>query len=310
MCQSAGRTCTIRHGRSSWSEASPTAPPEAPETPVRPPCARCTPPTMPLHLALLLVDIQHEFLPPSGALAVPHGDAILEAAVYPLLDRGKWDLDFHPPGHVSFASRHQLPTFSKTTVSHPLTHEPIEQELWPDHCVQGTRGSEFDEGVRRRLERLRSERGEQAVRIIQKERNSPTKPEDLSGASSTAAELTQVLLESRITHLVIVGLALDFCVLASALAAKRASEAHGDQWEVWVVREGTRAVYADKEDEVLERMRSEGIKVRRCTHACRPKSRYSIWLAAHAGASNPGELRTIATAPRSSAFLRPLCASS
>ncbi|GAA6033314.1 hypothetical protein NBRC10512_005923 [Rhodotorula toruloides] len=280
MCQSAGRTCTIRHGRSSWSEASPTAPPEAPETPVRPPCARCTPPTMPLHLALLLVDIQHEFLPPSGALAVPHGDAILEAAVYPLLDRGKWDLDFHPPGHVSFASRHQLPTFSKTTVSHPLTHEPIEQELWPDHCVQGTRGSEFDEGVRRRLERLRSERGEQAVRIIQKgvdqdldaysafavpltvqERNSPTKPEDLSGASSTAAELTQVLLESRITHLVIVGLALDFCVLASALAAKRASEAHGDQWEVWVVREGTRAVYADKEDEVLERMRSEGIKV-------------------------------------------------
>ncbi|GAA6054863.1 hypothetical protein NBRC10513_006214 [Rhodotorula toruloides] len=247
---------------------------------LRPRFARYTPPTMPSHPALLLVDIQHDFLPPSGALAVPHGDAILEDAVYPLLDRGKWDLDFHPPGHVSFASRHQSPTFSKTTVSRPLTHEPIEQELWPDHCVQGTRGCEFDEGVQRRLERLRSERGEQAVRIIQKgvdreldaysafavplavqERNSPTKPEDLSGASSTAAELTQALLDSRITHLVIVGLALDFCVLASALAAKRASVAHGDQWEVWVVREGTRAVYADKEDEVLKRMRSEGIKV-------------------------------------------------
>ncbi|BGP29732.1 hypothetical protein JCM10296v2_001471 [Rhodotorula toruloides] len=221
---------------------------------------------MPLHPALLLVDIQHDFLPPSGALAVAHGDAILEDAVYPLLDRGEWDL--------VAASQASPP------VSHPLTNAPIEQELWPDHCVQGTRGCEFDEGVQRRIERLRRERGEQAVRIIQKgvdrdldaysafavplavqERNSPTKPEDLSAPSSTAAELAQALLDSRITHLVIVGLALDFCVLASALAAKRASEALGDQWEVWVVREGTQAVYADKEYEVFERLRSGGIKV-------------------------------------------------
>ncbi|GEM09025.1 nicotinamidase [Rhodotorula toruloides] len=228
--------------------------------------------------ALLLVDLQHDFLPPSGALAVPHGDAVLEDAVYPLLDRGKWNLDFHPPGHISFASRHQLPTFSRTTVSHPLTQEPIDQELWPNHCVQGTRGCEFDEGVEQRLERLRTERGEQFVRVIQKgvDRDldaysafavplavpgASSRSADPSEGGATSAELTRVLLDSGITHLVIVGLALDFCVLASALAAKRASAAHGDRWEVWVVREGTRAVSADKEEAVFERMRSEGIKV-------------------------------------------------
>lgn len=41
--------------------------------------------------ALLLIDIQNDFLPPHGALAVPQGDTILPC-VYRLLDEGEWTI--------------------------------------------------------------------------------------------------------------------------------------------------------------------------------------------------------------------------
>ena len=96
--------------------------------------------------ALLLVDVQLDFLPadpsaPSsraGSLAVENGREILPV-IARLLARD-WPVvvasqDYHPAGHISFASSHDRKPFTSTTVPGPRG-EPIEQMLWPDHCVR------------------------------------------------------------------------------------------------------------------------------------------------------------------------------
>jgi len=95
--------------------------------------------------ALLLVDVQPDFMP-GGALPVPEGDRIVPA-IRDLIQSEVFDCvaatqDWHPPGHVSFASTH-------------AGHKPFdviglyghEQTLWPDHCVQGTPGADLHRGV-------------------------------------------------------------------------------------------------------------------------------------------------------------------
>lgn len=89
--------------------------------------------------ALILVDIQNDFLP-GGALAVPGGDAIIAVVnrIQPLFDLVVATQDWHPPGHESFASNHaRAKPFDQTTL------HGLPQTLWPDHCVQGTWGAEF-----------------------------------------------------------------------------------------------------------------------------------------------------------------------
>lgn len=91
--------------------------------------------------ALLVVDLQIDFLP-GGALAVAGGDEILGSASR-LARSGEFDVvvatqDWHPPGHVSFASSHRG--------SNPFDEIELygrRQVLWPDHCVQGSPGAEL-----------------------------------------------------------------------------------------------------------------------------------------------------------------------
>jgi nicotinamidase/pyrazinamidase len=90
---------------------------------------------------LLLVDIQPDFCP-GGALAVDGGDEILEPVDH-LLRRDMFDLcvatqDWHPAGHVSFASTHEGRAPMEVVDLHGY-----QQVLWPDHCVQGTPGAEL-----------------------------------------------------------------------------------------------------------------------------------------------------------------------
>ncbi|MBW6479058.1 MAG: bifunctional nicotinamidase/pyrazinamidase [Bacteroidales bacterium] len=89
--------------------------------------------------ALLLVDVQYDFLP-GGALEVTEGDKII-----PVLNQiqKKFDLvvatqDWHPKDHGSFASSHAGKNPFDSTILGGL-----DQILWPDHCVQGEKGSEF-----------------------------------------------------------------------------------------------------------------------------------------------------------------------
>src|SRR5690606_2099670 len=89
--------------------------------------------------ALIIVDIQNDFVT-GGKLEVPNGEQII-----PLVNMlsEKFDLvvatqDWHPQDHKSFASNHPgKAPFEKIML------EGLEQVLWPDHCVQGSRGADF-----------------------------------------------------------------------------------------------------------------------------------------------------------------------
>src|SRR5665647_3655113 len=89
--------------------------------------------------ALLIVDVQNDFMP-GGSLEVPHG-----AMIVPLINRLQkyFELvvatqDWHPQNHESFASNH-----SNKKHFDEINLNGIKQILWPDHCVQGSKGAEF-----------------------------------------------------------------------------------------------------------------------------------------------------------------------
>jgi nicotinamidase/pyrazinamidase len=88
---------------------------------------------------LIIIDVQNDFIP-GGQLEVPGGDMIL-----PVINRiqNYFDLivatqDWHPKTHKSFASNH----FDKKPFDRMVLHG-LEQILWPDHCIQGSKGAEL-----------------------------------------------------------------------------------------------------------------------------------------------------------------------
>ncbi|CDO73774.1 hypothetical protein BN946_scf185015.g102 [Trametes cinnabarina] len=104
-------------------------------------------PPQPFRPALLVVDMQEDFCPPDGSLAVPGGRDIIslinELLRLPFVLKVATK-DHHPPEHVSFASNHPgaAPFLSTCIITNPLNpSETYETQLWPDHCVVGTPGN-------------------------------------------------------------------------------------------------------------------------------------------------------------------------
>jgi nicotinamidase-related amidase len=158
---------------------------------------------------LLIVDVQRDFCP-GGALAVPAGDAIVPIinALSPRFPHVGLTQDWHPRGHVSFASSH--PGKGPYDV---VTLDYGEQILWPDHCVPGTPGAAFHDA-------LDSTRAELIIR----------KGYHLSVDSystffendrETRTGLCGYLRERGFQRIFLAGLATDFCVAYSALDAVR-----------------------------------------------------------------------------------------
>jgi len=88
---------------------------------------------------LLVIDVQNDFCP-GGSLAVPHGDEVVPVInrLAGIFSHVVLTQDWHPPGHLSFASSHQgRAPFETVEVGYGS------QVLWPDHCVQGTPGAEL-----------------------------------------------------------------------------------------------------------------------------------------------------------------------
>ena len=95
--------------------------------------------TISSHTALLLVDVQHDFLP-GGALAVPQGDEILPviAALQNQFEHLLATQDYHPSDHGSFAANH-----AGKNPGEWIELDGVPQILWPTHCVEGTFGADF-----------------------------------------------------------------------------------------------------------------------------------------------------------------------
>ncbi|CAE6492077.1 unnamed protein product [Rhizoctonia solani] len=210
--------------------------------------------------ALMLVDIQYDFLPPNGSLAVANGTAILPT-VYDLLDHTDFDAyfasqDYHPIGHVSFASAHPgAEAYTSTQVPKLNSNETVEQMLWPDHCVQGTHGCEIEEGVQKRLEKLR--KSGKVVEYIKKGANLRVDSYSAFADNQYMAftPLVRLVYTHQIDKLVVVGLATDYCVRATAIDSRK----FGISTEV--VQAGVRAVFPDNAAAVLQELESWGCSI-------------------------------------------------
>jgi nicotinamidase/pyrazinamidase len=161
------------------------------------------------HDVLLIIDVQNDFCP-GGALAVPDGDAVLAPIhhIAPHFAHIVLTQDWHTANHTSFASSHPG--------KHPndqieLAYGP--QTLWPDHCVQGTRGAEFHPQLRLPQSELILRKGfrpqiDSYSAFFENDRVTPT-------------GLAGYLDDRGLTRVFFAGLAYDYCVGYSALDARR-----------------------------------------------------------------------------------------
>ena len=194
--------------------------------------------------ALLVIDVQNDFTP-GGQLAVPEGDLIV-----PLINRLSSLFkqvivaqDWHPAGHASFASSHP------GRKPYDVIQLPYgEQTLWPDHCVQATPGAEFHAGLDLPHAQL----------IIRKGCNPDIDSYSafLEADRATTTGLAGYLKERGIDTVYMVGLALDFCVMFSALDARAAG------FNAIVVTDACRAIDLNGSlAAAIERMQVAGVQL-------------------------------------------------
>jgi len=166
-----------------------------------------------LNDALLIVDIQNDFIP-GGALPVEEGDLLIDG-INKLGDMFKkysrnviLTQDWHPQGHLSFASSHSGMNPFDEFQSKNGAIGPV---LWPDHCVQGTQGAEFHDDLNTELASL----------IIRKGRNLKVDSYSafLENDKKTETGLAGYLKSIKIKRIFICGLALDYCCYFTAIDA-------------------------------------------------------------------------------------------
>ncbi len=155
---------------------------------------------------LIITDIQYDFCP-GGALAVAGGDQTI-----PIINKisSKFDKviatqDWHPPGHMSFASNYGRQPYEVMTIVKQ------EQVLWPDHCVQGSHGAE-----------LHKDLNLGPVDLIIRKGNDPNIDSYSSFVENdkvTKTGLQYYLWGMGVKHIYICGLATDYCVYYSAMDA-------------------------------------------------------------------------------------------
>jgi nicotinamidase/pyrazinamidase len=175
--------------------------------------------------ALIIVDCQNDFCP-GGALAVPDGDAVIEpinrlAREAPFVVATR---DWHPPDHGSFAVR---------------------GGRWPVHCVQESEGAQLHAGIDR----------DRIDAIINKGQRPDA--EGYSGFEGTGLE--RLLREHGARDVHVAGLALDYCVKATALDAVSMG------FDTVVLADLVRAVdlTPGDGDRAVAEMEQRGVEVRR-----------------------------------------------
>jgi nicotinamidase/pyrazinamidase len=158
---------------------------------------------------LIVTDVQNDFCP-GGALAVADGDAVIEAIhrIAPLFEHIVLTQDWHPTGHSSFATSHAgMRPFEQIELSYG------QQTLWPEHCIQGSKGAQFHSALHLPQAELILRKGfdpaiDSYSAFFENDRTTPT-------------GLAGYLEERELTRVFLAGLAYDFCVGYSALDARR-----------------------------------------------------------------------------------------
>lgn len=192
---------------------------------------------------LVIIDVQNDFIP-GGALAVPDGDKIVTLIndLQPKFDLVIATQDWHPQGHASFASSHDgKKPFDQIDL------DGIDQVLWPDHCVQNSKGAE-----------LYPELKTAKIEAIFRKGTNP-KIDSYSGfydnAHQKSTGLTGYLKEKVAKELYFVGLAGDYCVYFSV------KDALAEDFEVTLIEDGTRALDKENFEKAKKDILSKGGKI-------------------------------------------------
>lgn len=191
--------------------------------------------------ALLIVDVQNDFCP-GGALGVPDGDAV----VGPINRLSRhfrcvvFTQDWHPADHISFASTW------KRSAHDTVVSNGIPQVLWPEHCVQGSKGAAFHPGLRVESASIILRKGmrqdlDSYSALFENDRKTPT-------------GLDGYLRCLDIKTLWIAGLSTDYCVYYTAMDALRQG------YEIHIVEDAVRGVDVPKGnvERVLAELRGLG----------------------------------------------------
>jgi nicotinamidase/pyrazinamidase len=200
---------------------------------------------------LLVIDVQNSFVS-GGSLAVPSGEELVPL-INALARRFKHVVltqDWHPPGHISFASSHP-----GTKPSEVIDLPYGKQVLWPDHCVQGTDGAKLHPKLDIPHAQL----------IIRKgfHQDVDSYSAFLEADRKTTTGLAGYLRECGLTRVFCAGLATDFCVAWSALDARKLG------FDALVIEDACRAIdtqgslaaaWKDMLAAGVERVRSEGLE--------------------------------------------------
>jgi nicotinamidase-related amidase len=163
--------------------------------------------------------------------------------------------DFHPKDHISFASNHSPPNnkpFESTFIIRNPENpdETQETRLWPDHCVQGTKGSEL-------LPELDVGRVDHIVEKGQDKRVEMYSAfaDPFKSPCVAKSNLAETLRKAGITDVYVVGLAADYCVKYTAIDAQK------EGFRTWVVGDATKAVDPSAMEEVLREYKKVGVTV-------------------------------------------------
>jgi nicotinamidase/pyrazinamidase len=195
--------------------------------------------------ALVLVDLQNDFIP-GGSLAVRDGDAVIPIAnsVQKKFGLVVATQDWHPPNHGSFASNHRG--------KHPgdmIQLGGLPQVLWPDHCVQGSRGARFHPVLNR----------SQVTKVFRKGTDPTIDSYStfFDNAHRKSTGLGDYLREEKVTDVYLLGLATDYCVKYSALDAVSLG------FKTHVVIDGCRGVELNGGDTqaAIDAMREAGVEI-------------------------------------------------
>jgi len=199
--------------------------------------------------ALILVDIQNDFLP-GGALAVPDGDQIIPRLnqlqmIFPLVVATQ---DWHPPNHGSFAASHP-----GKQVFEQIELNGLPQTLWPVHCVQNTPGAALAQALNR----------ERIARVFPKGTDAGI--DSYSGLFDNghrkSTGLGEWLKSQGVTDVFVCGLATDYCVKFTALDAVRMG------FKTHLIEDASRGVNLQRDDvkQAIEEMERAGITVMHST---------------------------------------------
>ena len=173
---------------------------------------------------LVVIDVQNDFCP-GGALAVAGGDRVIDPIhrIAPRFEHIVLTQDWHPTGHSSFASSYAgKQPFEQVGLNYGA------QTLWPDHCIQGSKGAEFHPSLGLPQAELILRKGyrpqiDSYSAFFENDRQTPT-------------GLAGYLRERMLRRVFLAGLAYDFCVGSSALDARRLG------WPAVVLRDACQAI--------------------------------------------------------------------